>query len=162
MAIDIVAEILQREKGYVNNPADRGGATNFGITTQTYRWWTGDPNADVRNLTEEVARQILLDLYIKRPKIDLLPEKIRGFMADWSVHSGPILAIQRLQEALGVTVDGVIGPETLTAARLAQGEKLLRLLIASRLRMIARIVQKSPVQATFLFGWVDRALSFLD
>lgn len=162
MAIDIVAEVLQREGGYVNNPADRGGATNFGITTQTYRWWTKNPNADVRNLTEAVAREILTDLYIVRPKISQLHPTIQPFMTDWSVHSGPILAVQELQKTLGVTVDGEIGPETLGAVENMDKSKLLRLLIASRVKMIGRLVQKAPIQATFLPGWLNRVLSFLD
>jgi len=161
MAIDIVGQILAREGGYVNNPADRGGATNFGITVQTLRWWRKDPNADIRTLGEEEAREILTALYIDRPKISLLPERIRAFMADFSVHSGPYVAIQHLQRAIGATVDGVIGPETLELAQNCDPERLLRLLIASRAKMIAKLVQKAPNQVVFLPGWIDRVVSFL-
>lgn len=161
MAIDIVGEILRREGGFVNNPSDRGGATNFGITIQTLRWWRKDPNADIRTLGEAEAREILTALYIDKPKISLLPEAIREFMADFSVHSGPYVAIQHLQRALGVTVDGEIGPETLGAVASFDTDKLLRLLIASRVKMVAKLVQKAPNQVVFLVGWVDRVLSFL-
>lgn len=161
MAIDIIGEILQREGGFVNNPSDRGGSTNFGVTVQTLRWWRKDQNADVRTLGEAEAREILTALYIDRPKISLLPDRVKGFMADFSVHSGPGIAIQHLQRALGVTVDGVIGDETLGAAQNCDPERLLRLLIASRAKMIAKIVQKSPNQVVFLGGWIDRVVSFL-
>ena len=161
MPIDIVADILKREGGFVNNPHDRGGATNFGVTAQTYRWWMKNPHADVRNLTESVAREILTALYLVGPRIVELPAGIIPFMADWAVHSGPQLAIQKLQKALEVTVDGNIGPETLAAAEAADPAKLLRLLIASRIRMIGRVVQKDPTQAVFLSNWLDRTMSFL-
>lgn len=161
MAIDIVADILKREKGYVNNPADRGGATNFGITTHTYRWWTKNPNADVRNLTEAVAREILTDIYLVKPRIVELPEPVKSFMADWAVHSGPYMPIMAMQDILNVTVDGVIGAETLKAVHEADLSLLLRFLVRKRMLMIARIVQKSPIQAQFLVGWTERVLSFL-
>jgi lysozyme family protein len=161
MAIDIVGDILKREGGFVDNPMDRGGATNFGVTAHTFRWWRNDPNADIRTLKEPEAREILTAIFIDRPKISQLPPELVPFMSDWAVHSGPFLAIEHLQRALKVTVDGTIGPETLAAAQKANKLDLLRLLIASRIKMIGRIVAKSPQQSAFLIGWLERVLGFL-
>jgi lysozyme family protein len=161
MAIDIVGDILKREGGFVDNPADRGGATNFGVTAHTFKWWRKDPNADIRTLKEPEAREILTAIFIDRPKISQLPSEIVPFMSDWAVHSGPFVAIEHLQRALRVTVDGVIGPETLTAAQNTNKLDLLRLLIALRVKMIGRIVAKAPQQAVFINGWLDRVLGFL-
>ena len=58
----ILDEIIRREGGYVNHPADRGGPTNFGITAQTLGSWRklGRPatTAEVRALTEAEARAV--------------------------------------------------------------------------------------------------------
>jgi lysozyme family protein len=52
---------LRQEGGYVDDPADPGGATNMGITLATYREWSDDPNlggVQVKDLTLKTARAI--------------------------------------------------------------------------------------------------------
>jgi len=67
----ILDRIIRREGGYVNHPADRGGATNFGITAQTLGNWRklGRPAtvAEVMALTETEARAIYRQQYIAGP-----------------------------------------------------------------------------------------------
>lgn len=158
---DIILDILAREGGYVNDPKDRGGATNFGITQRTLAWWRKDPFADPKTLGEEEAKEILQALYIDRPGFGSLALPLKALMVDWGVHSGPAVAIKALQEIVGVTPDGILGPLTHEGIAKVELPFLLKALTVARMKMIARIVAKAPSQAKFLPGWTERVLSFL-
>lgn len=123
----IAAEIVAREGGYVNDPDDPGGATNFGVTIGTLRALGRDldgdghvTEADVRALTREDAIEIFIEHYYRRPRIDALPAPIQASVFDMQVNAGAnaVRLLQRLLNDMGLacTADGVIGPETLAAA----------------------------------------------
>ena len=56
---EMIDDILRREGGYVNHPADRGGPTNYGITQKTLSRYIGRAalTSEVKNLSEDVARE---------------------------------------------------------------------------------------------------------
>ncbi len=117
-----LAFTLREEGGYVDNPADPGGATNMGITLATYREWSDDPGlgvAQVQDLTLRIARAIYRSLYWNRLRADALPAGVDLSVFDMGVNSGIWRSARLLQRAIGFTgdeVDGCIGPETLGAA----------------------------------------------
>ncbi|MCB1390480.1 MAG: peptidoglycan-binding protein [Rhodobacteraceae bacterium] len=126
----LAEEIVAREGGFVNDPADPGGATNFGVTIGTMRRLgldlTGDgqvTEADVRALTRAQAVDIFLDHYYRRPGIAGLPEVLQASVFDMYVNAGgnAVRLLQRLLGAMGyvVAVDGAIGPQTIRAAQAA-------------------------------------------
>ena len=82
-------------------------------------------------------------------------------VVDNSVLSGPYLSVCDLQEAVGVTVDGIIGPQTRGAVE-AQGVAVGRKLVAARALRLVAFVQSHPKQLIFLKGWMRRVLGFLD
>lgn len=118
--------IVSREGGYVNDPDDPGGATNFGVTIHTMRALgldldrDGDVDAeDVKRLRLEQAVDIFLKHYFHKPGIARLPEPLRASVFDMYVNSGAN-AVKILQRLLGdfgqpVAVDGAIGPRTVRA-----------------------------------------------
>lgn len=121
-------EIVAREGGFVNDPDDPGGATNFGVTLGTMRRLgldlTGDgqvSEADVRALSREQAVEIFLEHYYRRPGIAALPEVLQPSVFDMYVNAGgnAVRILQRLLIAMGfdLTVDGIIGPQTIRAAQ---------------------------------------------
>ncbi len=123
----IAQDILRREGGFVNDPDDPGGATNFGVTIHTMRRLgldldgDGDVDvADVRRLTEAQAQAIFIEQYFERPKINLLPEPLHPSVFDMYVNAGAqaVRILQRLLAEFGFPtgVDGVIGPNTAAAA----------------------------------------------
>ncbi|MGR3292152.1 MAG: holin-associated N-acetylmuramidase [Paracoccaceae bacterium] len=129
----IADEIIAREGGYVNDPADPGGATKFGITIGTLRRLrldlTGDrkvTTADVKAITRTRARDIYIRDYFFRPQIDQLPLVLQGSVFDMYVNAGAqaVKILQRLLGQMGhsVSVDGALGPQTLRAAELAVDE----------------------------------------
>ena len=86
---DMTAEIVRREGGFVNDPDDPGGATNFGVTIHTLRALRGTATAaDVKALTEAEAIAIFKDQYFKRPKINQLPAALQATVYDMQVNAG--------------------------------------------------------------------------
>jgi lysozyme family protein len=137
----IVAGILEREGGLVDHPADTGGITKYGISQQAY------PTVDIRALTKADAITIYLRDFVRHYQLHRLQSAVNAeIVCDWLVNSGP-LAIKPLQRALRVTVDGRIGPETLTAIDAADARTLLR----ARLDYYVSIASHP-----FLKGWVNR------
>lgn len=127
---EIARAIVEREGGYVNDPDDPGGATNFGVTIGTMQRLgldldgDGDVDAtDVRSLSRAQAEAIFIRHYFKRPRLHELPGPLQATVFDMYVNSGAnaVKILQRLlvQMGFGVDVDGVLGPQTLSATRQA-------------------------------------------
>jgi lysozyme family protein len=126
----IADEIVAREGGWVNDPDDPGGATNFGVTIGTLRVLGLDldgngrvTEADLRRLTRAQAADIFLEHYLRKPRIDKLPETVRPSVFDMQVNAGSqgVKLLQRLVADMGFAcvADGIVGPKTIAAARAA-------------------------------------------
>ncbi|WP_095589807.1 holin-associated N-acetylmuramidase [Actibacterium ureilyticum] len=127
---DIATQIVTREGGFVNDPDDPGGATKYGVTIHTMKRLgldlTGDgrvTTADVRRLSRAQAVEIFIDHYFRKPRIDALPQVLQASVFDMYVNAGAnaVRILQRLLVDMGqgVTVDGVIGPQTIAATQAA-------------------------------------------
>ncbi len=117
---DIVDRVLQYEGGFVNNPLDRGGPTNFGITAselgRVRNLNRAASAAEVQALTRSEAVAIYKADYIAAPKFASIADPgLRMIVVDSGVMHGVGRATKWLQQALGVAGDGQIGPETLDA-----------------------------------------------
>lgn len=161
-------DLLKREGGYVDHPADRGGPTNHGITLATLRSWRGDSNLaakDVQKLTEAEAREIYTAKYYHAPKVNHLPESLRSAMFDACVNHGSRKAWMLLQRAAneqgcGLLVDGQPGPKTFAAIEGCGEKKLLQDFIRERHLFYDAIVLRDPTQRVFLKGWLNRLTEF--
>lgn len=162
----IITHIEQDEGGatVTNDPLDQGGKTQYGIseTSNPEAWSDG-------KVTEDEARAIYLQKYVRYPRFDQLPSLLQPLCIDWGVISGPQLVTLKLQELLNaypgthLTLDARVGPATLKALP-ATPEGLIRLnnlLVAERVRQVGRIVAKDPSQTKYVNGWLNRALEFL-
>ncbi|WP_262361772.1 glycosyl hydrolase 108 family protein, partial [Klebsiella pneumoniae] len=91
----ISSVILQHEGGYVNDPNDRGGETNMGITIATWRAYAPSDlgieatTNTLRNMTKEQAEIIYYNHYWE-PKgfCKLETIKIASMLYDWTITSG--------------------------------------------------------------------------
>jgi len=148
--------VLKHEGGYVDHPADPGGATNRGITLATLSTWRGRPvtKAEVKALTETEAAAIYRANYWNVVKGDDLPRGVDLAVFDFAVNSGPARAAKHLQALVGVDADGVIGPKTLAAIRSTKPSDLIRKLTRSRLAFLSGL----PTWPTFGKGWRARVL----
>lgn len=165
--MNIIDDILRHEgwPKYTDDPTDRGGPTKGGITQKTLSDWRGHTVSpdEVRNLEEAEARDIYANRYITAPGFDgIEDESLRAQVVDTGVLQGPGWATRRLQELVGVSVDGRLGPVTLAAVNSMDARKLANRFTAARVKKLARIVANNPSQIRFLVGWMRRAVSFLE
>ena len=152
-----VRNLLQWEGGYVNDPDDAGGETNFGISKRSY------PNVDIKRLTRDEAIDIYKRDWWDHYQLGGLPDAIGSKMLDVMVNMGAHAATVCLQRALNtdgqpVAVDGVLGPATRAACNVAGPGLLsaLRFAVADHYRAI---VAANPRDYKFLRGWLRRAAS---
>lgn len=112
-----VGIILRHEGGYVDHPDDPGGATNMGITFNTLKAWRGESitKDDVRNLSEEEAKEIYRANYWNALNCDQLPAGVDLVTFDFGVNAGVSRAAKMLQRIVHVEADGQVGPITLGA-----------------------------------------------
>ena len=108
---EIIDITLEHEGGYVHDPKDLGGETNFGIAGRFY------PDVDIKNLTKEGAKEIYKRDYWDKNKIDDLPDNLKHIFFDMCVNQGRGTAVKILQRAINakggdLTVDGGFGPGT--------------------------------------------------
>jgi|TARA_R110001592_G_scaffold119802_2_gene323300 lysozyme family protein len=103
--------ILHHEGGYVNHPKDPGGETNLGVTKRVYEEHGG--TKDMKDLIVEDVAPIYKKGYWDKMKGDDLPGGLDLCVFDFGVNAGPGRAAKFLQQMIGTTVDGGIGPNTL-------------------------------------------------
>ncbi len=136
-----LAVVLKHEGGFVNHPADPGGATKYGITRRTLKRWRGQrvSVADVRRLRRREAAAIYRAWYWRPIFGDDLPAGVDLAVFDFAVNSGWKRAVKALQRTVGARQDGFVGPKTLTAIRRAGAGRVVRLLCARRLSWLHRL-----------------------
>lgn len=173
MAIDdTIDDLIEREgREYTNRPADRGGATKFGITLRKLIDYRQRPctEQDVMGLTEAEARAIYRDDFVVRPGyMRIADERVRAFAVDAAVQHGVTSATKMLQTAAHVFPDGKLGPQTEYAVnRMTPRALFLNFYIARQL-FYAEIIAHDPelkkavaaghvkLQALNALGWARR------
>jgi len=170
----LIDDVLRREGGYVDHPADRGGPTNHGITLKTLSQYIGyvATEADMKNLDVQVAKDIYEKNYYYGPGIQKLPHQIQGFIFDCAINHGARRAIKFIQGVCNqagykptLDVDGAMGPNTLKGAQWAQDnmqDTFLLALFEERKNFYHTIVEHDPSQQVFLRGWLNRVKDFED
>ena len=168
MTVDrLLADLIDREGGFVDDAADRGGPTRFGITLGTLQRWRHPvpvTRADVELLTREEATAIYRQQYVDGPgfREAIRDDRLLALVVDYAVLSGPQAATKALQRAIGIHDDGVLGPQT---ARLLVSQSgsadVYKRLLADRIGHHVEIVLTNPSQRRFLRGWLSRCVSFL-
>ena len=106
--------LLHHEGGYVNDSRDSGGMTNLGVTKRVYDKWIDRESTEqeMRDLTPDDVAPIYKKNYWDRVKGDLLPSGLDWACFDWAVNSGSGRPAKAVQRAVGATVDGAIGKQT--------------------------------------------------
>ncbi|MDX5329656.1 MAG: holin-associated N-acetylmuramidase [Caulobacteraceae bacterium] len=178
----IAREIVRREGGFVNDPDDPGGATNYGVTLGTMKALKKDLNgdgridvADVRALTRAQAEQIFVEHYFRRPRLGELPEAVQASVFDMYVNAGAnaVKILQRLLTRMGFPTadDGQVGPKTIAAARAAAAAAPRHLADAyaiARRNYYYALADQRPASRKFARtkaggkgGWITRAEEFM-
>lgn len=160
---EAIAPLLEREGGYVNRKADRGGPTNMGVTQTVFGEWLRShamPWRDVKTITRDEAERIYHDLYWKPANCQALPPTVREIHFDAAINHGVRRAAKLLQGAAGAAGDGVIGSGTLAAVNAMHPDLLYMRYIVSRYHFYTDIVLRDRTQREFIVGWLDRMRGF--
>lgn len=138
----LIERLIEREGGYVHDSRDPGGETQFGISKRSY------PDLNIKALTRDDAKGIYRRDFYERFGLDRLSDpRAVEWLLDWLVHSGPSV-IGRVQQALELEPDGVLGPKT---AQAINGMKDPKDLLRWRLQFLVRLTRHP-----FILGWVNR------
>lgn len=178
----IATEIVMREGGFVNDPDDPGGATNFGVTIHTMRRLGLDLDgdgavgvSDVRRLNRLQAIEIYEKHYFEKPRISELPPVLHATVFDMYVNAGSnaVKILQRLLRDMGhrLAVDGVLGPKSIAAANSAFRKAPVHLADAygiARRNYYFRLADRRVASRKYARtraggkgGWIKRAEEFI-
>lgn len=146
----VLAFTLTWEGGYVNDPADPGGETKYGISKKAY------PSLNIANLTKEQAAEIYKRDYWDRGKCDKLPYPANIVHFDCCVNVGLGQSAKILQRAAGIDDDGIIGPNTLQAANNDNPQFLALSAITERDLYYEDLVNRRPALLKYINGWKNR------
>lgn len=164
--------ILKHEGGFVNNPADPGGATNKGITIATFQKYGEsllaiEPTLEnLKKLTDEQAGLIYEQIYWNKLSGEEMKDvQVAYQYVDFYINAGSnaIRTMQRTLTGLGksVNVTGIMDHDTLDAINALNGEQLFNAFRSRRIQYYEHLVQKKPQMEQFLKGWKNRANSFV-
>ena len=166
----VINEIIRIEGGYVNDPSDSGGETNYGITVAVAR--ANGYDGPMRDLPREVAFQIYADRYwdaVRADDIAELSEAVAEEVVDTCVNMGSGRAGTFLQRALNVlnnrgqlyadlVVDGAIGNKTIAALRAylerREEEALLKALNCLQGAFYIELSERREKDERFVYGWL--------
>lgn len=163
----VINEIIRVEGGYVNDPSDSGGETNFGITEAVARAY-GYAGA-MRDMPRGVAFDIYAARYWDAVRADEMPERVAAEVVDTGVNMGTGRAGKFLQRSLNVlnvggslypdlVVDGNIGPMTIHALRayLAKRDEdaLVKALNCLQGAYYIELAERREKDEKFVYGWL--------
>lgn len=149
-----VRKTLIHEGGFVNNPADPGGATKYGITQRDL------PGTNIAEITEDDAVKYYTEHYWKPLYSQIESQEVADKLFDMGVLFGVKEAVKMLQLAIArqfnLTPDGEFGAETLNAINQADPETMLNTYKTLLVSYTIRIVTNKPEERIFLSGWGNR------
>lgn len=153
--------LLESEGGFVDDPDDRGGATNRGITLKTYEGWcrkNGYPRPTVQRLKDldsETWARITKELFWdKVGGDDIRDQRVANLIADWAFNSG-LGIIPKVQALVGAKADGIVGRETLSAINAEDPERLASDLKRLRTAFYHTLARRGN-NRKYLRGWLNR------
>ncbi len=146
-----VSFILAQEGGYVNDPSDSGGETNFGISKKSY------PTLDIANLKQSDAIQIYRTDFWNICRCDEFPPRIAFALFDTAINMGIKTSIRMLQVAANAEPDGVPGPLTIKACHM-NSDAILTRFLAQRAVRYANLIKENEKNGKFLYGWMVRLI----
>jgi lysozyme family protein len=154
--------VKKLEGGYVNDPNDPGGPTNFGVTQASYDGWLGKhgkASQTVSKITAAEVSDLYRECYWQPCGAEALLEDnpaLSFVLFDGAVHQGVGAAVKQLQRLLPIKVDGVFGPNTKAAALARTPQQIVQEYVSGRTFFLMNLAKNSPKLATFKGGWLNR------
>ena len=168
------------EGGLSDDPADRGGITNYGVSIEFLRDCerldttkllclgikTPVSRESIKSLRRDQARDLFRWRFWETPGYERYELPLAAVLFDCSVNHGISRAIKLAQKAFNaiapataekLSVDGIQGPKTKAALILVGSFPLARAIVSERKRFYQAIVDSNHTQRVFLRGWLNRA-----
>lgn len=145
--------LVMAHEGGIADVGDGKGVTRYGQTTE----WLNEFDFPVPTTPEMAMANY--EEWAVRTKLDQVADydaTLGSVVLDFAVNSGTARAITHLQRALGVTADGIIGPETLRALHQSNPLALAHRVLASRMRFVGKILRDNPSTRIYALGWLNR------
>lgn len=159
-------KLWRLEGGFVDDPDDHGGATNHGVTLDTYvayclQQGKDKPSVeDLKNITWDEFIDITKSHYWDRWQADkIINQSLAELLVDWTYNSG-VWGIKIPQKVLGLVDDGIVGNKTLFVVNSNDAQKVFDKIWIARKEFYEGIVRREPSQAKFLKGWMNRLNEF--
>jgi lysozyme family protein len=153
MFTDAVTWVIDVAEGGSRVVNDQGGVTRWGISQKAY------PHLNPALLTRREAEELYLRDYWKPVKGNALPPALAFVTFDAAVNLGVRQAVRLLQAVLRVPQDGIMGPETISAAKTAlPRHEAVASFLELRLRYYESLAQKSALHLASLYGWRMRVM----
>lgn len=163
--VDAINKVLEHEGGFVNDPSDSGGATNFGITQKVYEAFKGRTVSvlEIQKMPKSDAILIYKREYWDKVQGDNLKSyKVAFALFDQAVNRGPSSAIKAAQKVVGIPQDGKIGAATLGKINQTDEKVFLEKFLADAIAFYNKLAVTRPKDAKFLSGWLSRVNSISD
>lgn len=149
--------VVVSEGGWVNDPDDAGGETNYGVTHKTYDAWRksqGLHTRSVKQITQTEVARIYKANYADMVRYDELPAGVDYAVLDFAINSGVSRAVKFVQRIVGTQQDGIMGSKTLSAVDAYDAQKLITELCEARWTFMKRLREWD----TFGRGWTRRVM----
>ena len=165
--------LLKFEGGFVNDPADPGGATNKGITFKTFKAFAkpllgvSPTLANLKALTNKQAGVIYKVEYWDKVQGDAITlQELANILCDFYVNAGvnATKLLQRVLNKMGaeLPITGKVGPETMKALGTKDQKQVYANYKQGRIDYYNSLVKKNPKLKKFLKGWMNRVNAFPD
>ena len=155
----IKGSILKTEAGFSNNPKDKGGPTNRGVTLDTYSSYLGRPATieELKNIPEEHVDKIFNRYYNEIGGDNITDPRVRELLTDQNYNKGTTF-LNRINDMLGTPRGTALSPEAIDKINNMNPDELLKQVLTSERNIYKRIAEKDPDQREFSNGWDKRIL----
>lgn len=158
---DLAVEyVLDSEGGFVDDPLDRGGCTNMGITQATLSRWLKHPatEQDVRDLERETAKEIYHDWYWLPVRGDAIEHQgVATCIFDIGVVCGTPTSVRLARMAIGAPAEGGFDHAMVERINAKAPESFIHRFVGVVSDRFCDIVVKNKSQTRFIKGWMRRA-----
>jgi lysozyme family protein len=155
----IKASILETEGGYSDIEEDKGGATNKGITLETYSNYLGRPASkeELQNISDKDVNAIFGRYYQEVGGDKIKDPRVREILVDQNYNKGTNF-LNRINDMLGTPRGTSLGQEAIDKINSADPEELAKQILSSERDIYKKIAEKDPSQKKFSAGWDNRIL----
>lgn len=151
---EIIARVIEREGGVAQVPGE-SFVTRYGQTPG----WLEQFGLPVPATAADASRNYAA--WLSKTGLDTLigvvPDDLADIVIDFAVHAGHLPAIRLLQAAVGVKVDGILGPKTVIALSQMDRDRVARKVLAGRLEQVGGLLTDNPAKfSRYARGWLRR------